>query len=548
MNRKDRRRTAREDRRGKVELSARTVNPGSTVTDLLSLAVNLTTSGDFAEVKRVCQQILAIDADNPEAQLLLGSAASNLGDTQTARAHLERAISSRPADPRGWVIISQNFVRDGEFGPALQACERAIELAPDFPPAHVTLANVLQVQRRHDLAEAPLRRALALNPGYFDAELNLGSTLFYLARLEDALASHQRALTMSVDHPVALKNLAATLRALGRYDEALVHYRRAVTVAPLFAEAHRDEALLLLLLGRFDEGWKKYEWRWRASTVGARPIAGERWNGEPLAGRTVLLFAEQGLGDTLQMLRYVPLVAGKNGRVIIMLPPALLRLGGDALASATLVSQDEEPPPFDCQAPLMSLPGIFATVGDSILAAVPYVRPPADAQIPWRRRLAGDRRRIGIAWAGNPDHENDHNRSLPFSFMLPLIADPSIEFYGLQVGPRSADLSRSETGVIDLSESLADFGETAAAIEALDLIITVDTAVAHLSGALGKPVWLLLPHVPDWRWQLDRDDSPWYPTMRIFRQRQRGDWEDVITRVIHALSLLPPDDRQAGLK
>jgi tetratricopeptide (TPR) repeat protein len=542
MNRKDRRRAAREERQNGSEPGVLSQSTRSSIADLIASATELHNRGQFAETMRLCRQILAIDRDNPEARLLLGSVASNMGDVAAARGHLERAISSRPQDPRPWVIISQNFLRTADYEPALGASERAIEIAPNFPPAHLTLGHALASQRKFDLAESAFRRALEINPAYFDAEANLGSCLFYLGRLDEALASHQRALAMSPEHPLALKNLAATLRALGRFDDALESYRRATSAAPLFAEAHRDEALLLLLLGRFDEGWSKYEWRWRASTLGAKPIDGKRWDGRPLAGRTILLFAEQGIGDALQMLRYVPLVAAKDGRVLLRMPPSLLRLAGAALDGAVLVSQDADPPPFDCQAPLMSLPGLFATATSSIPAAVPYIRPPKDSREQWRRRLAGDGRRVGIVWAGNPDHENDHNRSIAFAHLRPLLGNKAVQFYSLQVGPSSADLSQTETGIIDLSSRLEDFGETAAAIDALDLVITVDTAVAHLAGALGKPVWLLLPYVPDWRWLLERDDSPWYPTMRLFRQSRRGDWDEVIARVaqelsIHALSV-----------
>jgi tetratricopeptide (TPR) repeat protein len=342
-------------------------------------------------------------------------------------------------------------------------------------------------------------------------------------------------------HFHALRNLAASLRALGNYEEALAAYRQAIAIAPHFAEAHRDEGLLLLLLGRFGEGWTKYEWRWRASTVGAHPIKGPRWNGELLAGRTILLQAEQGVGDTLQFLRYGPLVAQRCGNVILQLPPSMARLCGDAIsAAARVVSFDEALPAFDYHAPLLSLPRIFATTLDTVPARIPYLRAPPRCAEGWQREFADiGGMRVGIAWAGNPDHENDHNRSIPFGHLLPLFAGCQARFYSLQVGERSADLrAAADLGVADLSERLTDFGETAGAIEALDLVITVDTAVAHLAGALGKPVWLLLPSVPDWRWLLVREDSPWYPDMRLFRQVRRGDWAEVVARVAHELELI----------
>jgi tetratricopeptide (TPR) repeat protein len=529
MNRRDRRRAASTQRKGAAPASVPV--PAPAVTQLLATATSLHNTNRFAEASAVCRQVLARDRDNFDAHLLLGSAADNLGEAALARTQLERASALRPHDPRPWVVLGTHLTRAGDYAAAMRACQQAIEAAPAFAPGHVALGTLLSLQRAYDAAEPAFRRALELAPGYLDAEINLGSCLFYLGRPEEALGPLRRALALAPEHPWALKNLAATQRALGRYDEALAGYRRATAAAPQFADAHRDEALLLLLLGRFEEGWRKYEWRRRASTRGVRPLDGEYWDGGPLAGRTILLVAEQGAGDTLQMLRYVPRIAAQAASVKLMLPRGLLRLEGDALAAASLHAQDAAPPPFDCWAQLMSLPGLLGTTADSIPAPIPYLRAPAPA----RRELAGKGRAVGLVWAGNPEHENDHNRSIPFARLKPLLALDGISRFSLQVGPRSADLA-GVAGITDLAPSLQDFGDTAAAIDALDLVITVDTSVAHLAGAMGKPVWLLLPYVPDWRWLLDRADTPWYPTMRLFRQVRRGDWDEVIGRVAEELA------------
>ena len=533
MNRRDRRRA--ESAQGKSGAPAGGLAPDPVVAQLIATANSLHNANRFAEAAAACRQVLSHDRDNFEALLLLGSAADNLGEAVLARTKLERASALRPRDPRPWVVLGTHLTRTGDQAAALRACQQAIEVAPAFAPGHVALGTLLALQRAFDAAEQAFRRALALAPGYLDAEINLGSCLFYLGRLEEALVSLRRALATSPDHPWALKNLAATQRALGRYEEALADYRRATAAAPQFADAHRDEALLLLLLGRFEEGWRKYEWRRRASTRGARPIDGEYWDGGPLAGRTILLVAEQGAGDTLQMLRYVPRIAAQAARVQLMLPRGLLRLEGDALAPASLHAQDEAPPPFDCWVQLMSLPGLLGTTAANIPAPIPYLRAPATTQDGLRRELAGEGRAVGLVWAGNPEHENDHNRSIPFARLKQLLALDGIRWFSLQVGPRTADLAGA-AGITDLAPTLQDFGETAAAIDALDLVIAVDTSVGHLAGALGKPVWLLLPYVPDWRWLLDRSDTPWYPTMRLFRQVRRGDWDEVIGRVVAELA------------
>ena len=546
MNRRDRRRAAHHGNPGKATANHHIGGRSSGAAALLSAAERFHNAGRFSEAVELCRTILAEDRQNAMALLILGSAASELGNAGLAHACLQQSVALRPGDARAWVVLATHLLRSGDSELALQACETALRVAPGFAAAHVAMGSIHASARRYVLAETAFRGALALAPTMVDAEVNLGSALFYQGRLEEAVAAQRRALALQPRHIHALKNLAASLRALGDYGGALTVYRQAVAAAPHFAEAHRDEALLLLLLGQFEEGWAKYEWRLRASTRGAAPIEGPRWNGERRAGGTVLLQAEQGLGDTLQCLRYVPLVAQRCDRVILNLPPSLARRGGDALSVVAQRTTFAEPlPPFDCHCALLSLPGIFATSLDNMPACTNYLRAPAGSGDGWRREFASQARmRVGVVWAGNPDHENDHNRSIPFAHLLPLFDECEIDFYSLQVGERAADLQAMTDGsVTDLSERFHDFADTAGAIEALDLVISVDTAVAHLAGALGKPVWLLLPFVPDWRWLLDRDDSPWYPTMRLFRQARRGDWNEVVARVGRELRQIARGDR-----
>ncbi|MGO9361315.1 MAG: tetratricopeptide repeat protein [Xanthobacteraceae bacterium] len=542
MNRKERRRAAHNQRSAGVAIPTGPAGAFSSgPSGLLSLAERHHNAGQFSEAAQICRTILASDPHNPDGHLILGSAALNLGDIAAARAHLDHSIARRPRDVRAWIVSSSLFTRVGDPLSALEACTKAIEIAPGLAMAHVELGNILASQRKFELASEAYRRALALQPNYVDAEVNLGSALYCRGLFEQAADALRHALALHSGHVQALRNLAATLRQLGNYEEALATYRRATVLAPNFADAHRDEALLLLLLGRFDEGWEKYEWRWKAATVGAQPLNGVRWNGESLGDQTILLQSEQGIGDTLQFLRYVPMVAQRGGSVILQLPQSLARLYGAGINAAAQVTTLDEPlPHFDCHVTLMSLPRIFATTPDDVPDGVPYLHAPRDSADSWRRWFgAHDALRVGVVWSGNPDHENDLNRSIPLARMMPLFADREIQFYSLQVGKAAADLGAVTGGVVhDISMRLTDFGETAAAVEALDLVITVDTAVAHLAGAIGKPVWVLLPHVPDWRWQLGREDSPWYPTMRLYRQARRGDWEGVLDRVRRELTIL----------
>jgi tetratricopeptide (TPR) repeat protein len=538
MNRRERRRAAHHQRTvGGAGPSKGSAMPGP---DLMPLAQHHHNSGRYSEAAEICRIVLASDPDNAEGHLILGSAALNCNALDIARTHLERSISRRPHDARAWIVLSSYFSRVGDSGAAFRACERAIDIAPQLAVAHAELGNVLASQRKYDLAADAFRRGLALDPNDANAHVNLGSALYFQGHFDEAAASQRRALALDPGHPAALKNLGAALRQLGYYAEALASYRQATLIASDFADAHRDQALLLLLLGHFDEGWQKYEWRWKASILGAPPLQGRRWNGEDLAGRRILLQSEQGIGDTLQFMRFAPLVAERGGNVILQLPSSLIRLRGEAVAAARQIAVvQDELPQFDCYIPLMSLPRIFSVTADTALCRIPYLQAPSSSAHDWRQEFAAEALYVGVAWAGNPDHENDLIRSIPLMMLRPLFAEHNARFYSLQVGHRAMELRNiADDAVRDLSERLTDFGETASAVEALDLVITVDTAVAHLAGALGKPVWLLLSHVPDWRWQLEREDTPWYPSMRLYRQERRGDWEEVISRVKSDLALL----------
>ena len=349
---------------------------------------------------------------------------------------------------------------------------------------------------------------------------------------------------MAPDLVEAHINLGNARKSQRRVDDAAEAYRRALSLDPANREAHWNFAQVLLLMGRLREGWAEYAWRTKCEEFRAvnwnfkQPL----WDGSDLGGRTVLLYTEQGFGDTIQFLRYLPMVAAqgtdKGGDVILHCPPPLTRLfkaapAADGIQLVTKIGDT----PFDLQAPLHGLPGLFATTLDTIPADVPYLRPPGNT--PPALETSGGFK-VGLVWAGNSKHKNDANRSVGFERFQPLLDIKGVDFYSLQVGERSRDigapgLSGLDGKIFDLGKDLGDFADTAAAVGQLDLVITVDTSVAHLAGALGTPVWTLLPWVPDWRWLLDRDDSPWYPTMRLFRQPAAGDWDAVIDEVGAAL-------------
>jgi len=364
--------------------------------------------------------------------------------------------------------------------------------------------------------------------------------LITLNRPAEALLCYQRALAVKPDYAFALVNCGTALNYLGRDDEALASFDRALALEPELAEAHWNKGLLCLTRGDFAHGWDGFEWRWRRdSELKPRDFAQPQWRGEDLAGKTILLHAEQGFGDSIQFVRYLPMVQAKGSRVVLELPDSLVPLTGDLARDATLVSPGAELPGFDVHCPLMSLPLAFGTTLDSIPARVPYLRVPAERLDTWRARLPRtDTPRVGLVWSGKPSHKNDHNRSIALKRLAPLLKVPGICFVSLQREYREADLAilAQFPQVASLDEKLHDFADTAGIIEQLDLVIAVDTAVAHLAGALGKPLWLLISHIQDWRWLTGRSDSPWYPSARLFRQPRIGDWDSVIERVAAELT------------
>ena len=389
------------------------------------------------------------------------------------------------------------------------------------------------------------RRALALAPANAEIHFNLGNTLRLAGDLGEAAAALAEAVRLNPAHVRAWCNLGVVEREAGVVDAALPAFEAALNVDPDYSDAHWNRAIALLLGGRWQEGFRAYRWRFEATgTKSYAPVA-PVWDGTPLNGMRIVLWAEQGLGDAIQFARYAPLVAARGGRVSVMAHAPLLGLF-ETLAGVEevlplepeSVANDWSGPACDVQAALMDLPGIFGTTPETVPDA-PYLSAPEPASGTLATALAAlpeAGRRVGIVWAGNPDHANDHNRSLPAHLVAELCNLPGVNLVSFQKGKHTAAAAGAMPLAADLAPHLVDFAATAAAIEAMDLVITVDTALAHLAGALGKPTWLLLPHAPDWRWLLGRDDSPWYPTMRLYRQATAGDWPGVIDRLVDDLT------------
>ena len=416
---------------------------------------------------------------------------------------------------------------------------------PGYAVAHANLGCALFSLGRFEEAEARHEAALRLEPDYPDALSNLGNALLAQGRFEEAVAAFRAALRLRPDYAEAHANLGAALRDTGDIPEALLHCEAAIELQPGRPDARFNRALALLTAGRYAEGWAEHEHRLALPHYPRRDLGCPQWQGEPLAGRRILLHAEQGLGDTLQFVRYAPLVAARGGRVILEVQKPLVGLLARMEGVAEVVACGEELPGFDLHCPLMSLPHAFGTTIETIPACAPYLAPDPDLVARWAALLPSSMgKRVGLVWAGSPraneprNHYADRRRSLHLRSLAPLAAIPGVEFVSLQLGPRAAEAQSPPAGmaVLDLTAGIADFDDTAALVAGLDLVIAVDTSVAHLAGALGKPVWLLSRFDACWRWLAGREDSPWYPGLRLFRQERPGEWGPVIARVAAELA------------
>jgi hypothetical protein len=406
--------------------------------------------------------------------------------------------------------------------------------APTFGPGYVVLADTL---RQLGLpARTMAEQGAALLPGSADAAVCLGSALHDEAEYEAAAEAYRRALALAPDHPGALHNLGNTLRVLGRLEEAMSLLDRAVALLPEEPEFRFSRAAALLAAGDFLPGWDDHEWRWRRAQSQTRRF-GAPWNGEDIAGRTILLHAEQGLGDTLQFVRYAPLVAARGASVVLEVPAPLARLLRGVSGVRAVVARGDPLPHFDVQCPLLSLPRAFATTVETVPRATPYLHANAAAMAYWTARLPADGVRVGLVWAGGAHRDDagatrmDRRRSLRPEDLAPLAEVAGARLISLQVPPRPSGLD-----MVDPMGEVADFADTAAIVACLDLVISADTSVAHLAGGLGVPVWLLSRLDGCWRWLHGRDDSPWYPTMRVYRQQRALDWLGVTTRVARDLA------------
>jgi tetratricopeptide (TPR) repeat protein len=503
------------------------------------------TQGRLDDAIAAYRKALALQPGFAMAHNDLGMTLTSKGELDDAIGELQTAAKLQPQSPEVQYNLGNALKRKGQLGPATWAYRKALELRPGFPEACVNLGNILQELRQFEEVLALGRLALEARPNFPEAHNNVGIALRELNRPHESLRAFQEALKLRPNYAEAHNNLGNAHKDLGQLAPAIESYRRALALQPDYALAHWNLGMALLSHGDFAEGWSEYEWRFRAKAAHEPPRQFEqpRWDGSDLNGRRILVYAEQGLGDTIQMVRYLPLVAERGGKIILECQPALIRLLRDFPGIDALVAAGQALPAFDVHCPLLSLPMLFRTDMDSIPAGAPYLHADAALAAAWRARLdsAGAALKVGVAWAGNPKHRNDRNRSMPISALAPLAGVADLFFISLQKGPVGAQAADPAPGITlaDFTAELHDWVDTAALIANLDLVICVDTAIAHLAGAMGRPTWILQPVSVDWRWLLDRADSPWYPSVRLFRQSSPGDWKTPMNEIVEALRALP---------
>jgi tetratricopeptide (TPR) repeat protein len=508
----------------------------------IEMAVQNHQRGNLGEAEALCRRVLASEPNNADALYWLGAIAHQTGRVDMAIGYIQRAIQVRPLMAEAHYNLGTALREVGCVEQAIDSFRKALELQPEFVDAANDLGSALRQAGRMDEAVAVLRQTVRQAPRFYKAHNNLGNALRALGRFDEAEAALRAALRLRDDVAEIHVNLGNVLCDKGQLAGAIAATRQAIRLRPDLADAHQNLGSALLLAGDYAEGWREHEWRWRCqNAVHLRCVSGRpQWDGSNLGGRTILLQADAGFGDAIHFVRYIPMVADRGGQVVLECPKQLHRLLGNLRGVRQLITAQDPLPSFEVHCPLMSLPLAFNTTIETIPSKVPYLMPEESLVRQWAHRLSECRRpRVGLVWAGNPG-SNYRKRSLSLSMLAPLSAAGDITFYSLQLGDAARQVLAPPHGmkVIDHSRELIDFAETAALTANLDLVIAVDTAVAHLAGALGKAVWVMLPFAPDWRWMLERADSPWYPSMRLFRQTTFGDWDQVVQRVARELEKL----------
>lgn len=512
------------------------------IAELIALGRQFMGAGRLAEAENLFEGLRAVVPGEFEVNKQLGIVLAMKGAFAAAREPLAQAAAIDPGDPVVFNVLAACAFETGDYAAALAEADRALALRPAYPEAINNRANaLLRLGRAQESAEA-FGAALGFTPRDAELHLNLGNALEALVQLPEALASIERALALDPRLVPAHVNRANLLQRLNRHREALDAYGQALALDPRNVDANWNRAICHLLLGDYEAGWAGFEWRWRRAIreAQARDLGAPLWLGqESLQGRTILLHGEQGLGDTLQFVRYVPKVAALGATVVLEVFAPLAGLLAGFPGVSQVVRRGDPLPSFDLHCPLLSLP-LALGEPDPFTPPDPYLKTDPERVRVWGERFGPSRGlRIGLVCSGSATHGNDANRSIPFEVMASRLP-PGPEYHLLQKEIRDDDRAAlsARPDVRVWADVLGDFADTAALCQLMDVVVSVDTSVAHLAGALGRPVWVLLPFEPDWRWLLEGETTPWYPTMRLYRQAARGDWKGPLERIGKDLSAL----------
>jgi Flp pilus assembly protein TadD len=532
------------------------------------LGAVLLANSDADGALRVLQLAAEMDPADPATHFQMANAQAHLGDFAGAIKNYQRCISKRPASHEAFNNLSIALRRNGEVSGAIAAAQKSLTLFPKFKDAMNNLGLALCDARQYPEAIKNLRAAIEIFPNDSEIANNLGVAVHANGNLSDAAIILSNAITNRPDWPEALINLGNVLRAQGNFEEAATRYyaahlanpdstnalgnlglallnlnnpieaaeayTKALRISPNNGDIRMSLGIAQLMQGNYVDGWQNYEARWHAKqfTPNSERFTIDRWEGENIQGRKLLVYAEQGFGDTLQFCRYLELLSDKGVEVHFECQRSMLELSRSLRGIKTVIARKDSLPEVDYCVPLMSIPHIFGTTLKSVPANVPYLSPSSQKVGSFQAQLNGAALKVGLVWLGNPDRQDDDMRSCPETALAPILVVDGVQFVSLQVG---RTIPNSLGNLLDFGAQCADFDDTAAAVSALDLIITVDTAAAHLAGAIGKPVWVMLGHHADWRYLMNREDSPWYPTMRLFRQSSYGDWASLTATIAQQL-------------
>lgn len=506
--------------------------------------------GRAAEAVACYEEALRLQPRNAAACYDLGVTLLALQRRGTAIPHLYQASRLRPDHADTHNRLAQALAEANRLAEAADCYRQLTVLQPQRAEAHHNRAVLLARLGRHDESVAAYRQAAQLRPNHAEAQNNLGIALVETGAFEDSAAAFRTAIALNPDYSEAHNNLGITLVKLNDIAGAQAGFAEALRLRPDYPKARTNRAMAWLQMGDYERGWSEYEWRWQTEDFTPRSFHQPRWDGSPLTGRTILLHAEQGLGDTIQFIRYAPLVQQRGGVVLVEAPARLLPLLTRCPGIDRLTARGAPLPEFDVEAPLLSLPALLHTTLDTVPAPIPYLSTEPERLARWREQLRDvSGLKIGIVWQGSRTYRGDRQRSIPLCHFEPLAKLPGVRLVSLQKGPGAEQIADvpSEWNVLDLGSRLDESGDafvdTAAVVAQLDLVVCSDSSVGHLAGALGVPVWLALPFAADWRWGLTGETTPWYPRTRLFRQRHAGDWDEVFGRIVEELRAQPVPPR-----